>query len=114
LEALDTLTELIAERGQRGMGSLLDGEFPAAVTDAALPPPSMASDVDLDGIEFGPAMDDPIPLLHEVVRAPAPELPSREAIEGIVDELLDRRLAELREQLKRELFVELRKRFPHL
>jgi hypothetical protein len=96
LEALDSLTGLIAQQERRE-------RFP--VEDEA--------ELDLDGFEFGSALDDVVPLLSEAAQSPAPVLPSPQEIEILVDGYLDRRLADLREQLKRELLIELHQRFPN-
>jgi hypothetical protein len=98
LEALDSLTGLIAQREQRGAFTTVDDE----------------GELDLEGFDFGPALDDPVPMLDDVVQTPEPILPSHQTLESLVETYLDRRLAELREQLKREIFIELRKRYPDL
>lgn len=94
LEALDSLTNLIAERQNEGLFPLSDER-----------------DLDLEGLEFGPAVhDDDLPLLDKIIGAS----PSPKDIAAIVERYLELRLPLLREQLKREILFELRKRFPNL
>jgi hypothetical protein len=94
MQALDSLTGLIAQhQGDRLF-------------------PLRHADLNLEGIEFGPAIHEEIPLLNDIVGTPTLAIPSPRDVEMIVDHYLDLRLPELREQLKREIFIALRKRFP--
>ncbi len=98
LKALDDLTDLIAEQEQRGRVWTEEQEEEEGAFEA---------------FEFDAAEDDAL-ALDELLPARNNALPSPAEIETLVEQLLQRRMADLREQVTRELMVELRKRYPEL
>jgi hypothetical protein len=98
LKALDDLTDLIAEQEQRGqVWSPEQEDDPAAFED-------LAFDADDAADEFP----------EEMALAARPVMPSPAEIETLVDLVLSRHMDELRQQLAREIMIELRKRHPEL
>ena len=93
IEALEALTGLIAQREQR-----------AGI--------SAHEQTDLEGFNFGSAVDEPRPFVQERVLDPQQEWPSPAQLEALVDAILDRRLEALRAQIKYEVLQELHTRRP--
>ncbi len=98
LKALDDLTELIEEQEQRGRVWSDDDE---------------EDDDDFEAFEFD-AEAEAAALLAEVSPAPQEALPSPAEIESIVEQVIGRRMENLRDEIAREIMVELRRRYPAL